>query len=194
MLHPILERVREIGGVVFTGGDYNLNLIGIRAAPERAQSNRFDDSIHAIYKERGQWVDRWWRATTDPGTYWLRHPMNSAGCAALVADRQYRSCWRLGKHRGKYLALVQRGCSDVAVHRDDNADDRVDYLPDNIQIGNFGINLHRATTRSGGSVRVDRWSAGCQVIAEPGGFASLIRLCQKQTAGDRFSYTLLTEW
>ena len=197
MLHPILQRVQEIGGTVFTDGDWNLNLVGIRKRD--GTPNRFDDEMHCIYKERGAWVDRWWTITTDPGTYWLEHPMNKLGCAAVVADRQYRSCWRLGKHRGKYLALVNRGCGDIAVHRDDDRSDRVDYSPDNIQVGNFAINCHRATTRAGGSVSVDKFSAGCQVFQRPGadGFAGFMRICQKQHSergGDRFSYTLLNEW
>ena len=194
-LHPILQRVQVIGGSVFTSGDWNLNLVGIR---KRAGSpNRFDDELHCIYKERGAWVDRWWTITTDPGTHWLAHPMNKLGCAAVVADRQYLGLWRLGEHRGRYLALVQRGGNVVAVHRDDNQDAKVDYRSDNIEIGNFGINCHRATTRAGGSVSVDRWSAGCQVFADPGDFAAFMRICQKQHSArgwDRFTYTLLNEW
>jgi hypothetical protein len=193
--HPVLDRVKEIGGAVFTDGNYNLNIVGIRTW--RGAPNVFDDVLHVLYKERGQWVDRWWPITTDPGTYWLQHPMNRLGCAAVVADRQYRSVWRLGLHRGKYLALVQRGCNDIAVHRDDNLDTKVDYREDNIDIGNHAINCHRATTRSGGSVRVDKWSAGCQVFADPSDFDAFIRLCKKQQSErgfERFTYTLLSEW
>lgn len=198
MSHPILDRVEAIGGKVFTDGDWNLNLVGVRKRD--GTPNRFDDQLHAIYKERGAWVDRWWAITTDPGTYWLEHPMNRLGTAAVVADRQYRSCWRLGKHRGKYLALVQRGCGDIAVHRDDNLDAKVDYREANIQVGNFGINCHRSTTRTGsGSELVNRWSAGCQVFQRPGtdGFAGFMRICQKQHSErgwSRFTYTLLNEW
>jgi len=191
VIHPILDRVEAIGGVVFTRGDYNLNLVGIRSAG--STPNRFDDQLHALYKIDGQWIDRWWYITTDPGTYWLEHPMNPAGTAAVVADRQYRGVWRVGLHRGRYTALVQRGMGDIAVHRDDNADSKVDYRADNIVSGMFGINCHRATTRKGGSVAVNRWSAGCQVFADPTDFDSFIRLCKRQR-GNSFSYTLLAEW
>jgi len=194
-MHPVLDRVLHVGGRVFTDGDWNLNIVGIRTW--KATANRFDDVLHCIYRERGQWVDRWWNITTDPGTYWLSHPMNRLGCAAVVADRQYPGVWRLGLHRGKYLALVQRDGNDIAVHRDDDRDSRVDYRDDNVQNGNFGINCHRATTRAGGSVRVDRWSAGCQVFADPGDFAAFIGICrrqQRERGWDRFTYTLLNEW
>ena len=51
MLHPILQRVEAIGGKVFTQGDWNLNLVGIRN-PE-GTPNKFDDEMHVIYKEGG---------------------------------------------------------------------------------------------------------------------------------------------
>jgi len=191
MLHPILRRVEAIGGRVFTSGDWNLNLVGIRNPS--GTPNKFDDEIHAIYKDGGQWVDRWWPVTTDPGTYWLEHPMNKLGTAAVVADRQYPGLWKLGKHQGKYEALVQKG-SEIAVHRDDNLDAKVDYRPDNIQEGWFGINCHRATASEFGSVNVDKWSAGCQVFASPHDFDCFLLLCktQKRERGwDSFTYTLL---
>ena len=47
MGHPVLDGVRAIGGVVFTEGDFNLNLVGIRTW--KGASNRFDDVLHCIY-------------------------------------------------------------------------------------------------------------------------------------------------
>ena len=189
MLHPILQRVKEIGGKVFTQGDWNLNLVGIRNPS--GTPNKFDDEIHAIYKDGGQWVDRWWPVTTDPGTYWLEHPMNKLGTAAVVADRQYPGLWKIGKHQGKYEALVQVG--EVAVHRDDNEDAKVDYREDNIQTGLFGINGHRANATMT-SINVDRWSAGCQVWADPHDFDCALLLCktqERERGWSTFTYTLL---
>lgn len=191
MLHPILQRVLLVGGKVFSQGDWNLNLVGIRNPS--GTPNKFDDEMHVIYKEAGQWVDRWWPITTDPGTYWLEHPMKKLGTAAVVADRQYRGVWKLGLHRGKYEALVQKG-SKIAVHRDDNLDAKVDYRPDNIEEGWFGINCHRATSSEFGSVNVDKWSAGCQVFANPHDFDCFMLLCKtqlKERGWDTFTYTLL---
>lgn len=191
MLAPILQRVVDVGGKVFTKGDYNLNLIGIRNP--QAQPNAFDDAMHVVYKENGRWIDRWWPITTDPGTYWLEHPMNEAGTAIVVADRQYRGVWEIGQHRGKYTALVQTGAK-IAVYRDDDRDGKTDLDPDTIQEGYFGINCHRSTTRSGGSLSVDKWSAGCQVFQSPYDFSEFMDICQKQVAlrgFQSFSYTLL---
>lgn len=191
--HTILSRVEELGFSTFDNGDYDLNIIGIRTA--NGTPNRFDDVLHCIYKVKGQWVDRFWPITTDPGLYWLENPLNPAGTAAVVADRQYRALWQIGLHQGKYTALVQRG--EVAVHRDDNCDGKVDYDSDNIEVGLYGINCHRATTRAGGSVQVDKWSAGCQVFADPADFDAFMAICkaQRDTRGwQSFTYTLLNQW
>lgn len=193
MSQLILDRVAAIGGAVFTGGDYNLNIVGLRSAD--MSPNEFNDALYVIYKERGMWVARWWPITTDPGLYWLENPGNQLGAAAVVADRQYKSVWSIGKHRNKYTALVQTG--EISVHRDNNLDRKVDYAPDNIETGYFGINCHRATTGSGGSVKVGKWSAGCQVFAKPQDFSTFMGVCAKQveTRGwDSFSYVLLNEW
>jgi len=60
--------------------------------------------------------------------------------------------------------------------------------------GFFGINIHRATAKTGGkSTRVDRWSAGCQVIASNEDFAVFMKICRKARDlwGNSFTYTLL---
>ena len=189
MLHPILQRVQSIGGKVFTAGDWNLNIVGIRNP--NGTPNKFDDVVHVLYRDGGQWVDRWWSVTTDPGTYWLENPMNKLGTAAVVADRQYPGLWKLGKHRGEHEGLVQVG--EVAVHRDDNEDTKVDYREDNIQVGLFGINAHRSNATMT-SVNVNRWSAGCQVWADPHAFDCFLTICktqQRERGWDTFSYTLL---
>ena len=58
----------------------------------------------------------------------------------------------------------------------------------------FGINIHRATGRAGGkSIRVDKWSAGCQVIADNDDWHTFLDICQtaREIWGNSFSYTLL---
>ena len=60
--------------------------------------------------------------------------------------------------------------------------------------GLFGINIHRATGRAGGkSTRVDKWSAGCQVIASNEDWEEFIFACYKAEAiwGNKFTYTLI---
>ena len=60
--------------------------------------------------------------------------------------------------------------------------------------GIFGINIHRATGKKGGkSTRVDKWSAGCQVIADNDDWHEFLDICQaaREIHGNSFSYTLL---
>ena len=51
---------------------------------------------------------------------------------------------------------------------------------ENVHEGIYGINIHRATSREGGkSVQVDKWSAGCQVIAANNDFKLLMEVVNK---------------
>jgi hypothetical protein len=189
----ILQYVGALGYAVFTKGTYNLNIIGIRSKTHEA--NKFDDRICCVYKDEHGWVTRTWEATTDPGAYWLEHPMKPTGTAIMVPG-QYRGAYKIAKHRGQYDALCQRG-GRVKIYRDNNKDEILDMEPDSVTEGYYGINIHRSSTRSGGSTEVDRWSAGCQVFAKPGtdGFAEFMDLCKKSRDmwGDTFTYTLVDE-
>ena len=101
---------------------------------------------------------------------------NAKGTAILVPG-QYRGCWAIGKHNGKYKALVQ--IKPVKVYRDGNKDMIYDLLPETINEGLFGINIHRsneAITRN----TVDMYSAGCQVFNNPNDFKNFIAICEKQ--------------
>lgn len=184
----ILDRVLSKGFRVFNGGDYDLNIIGVRS--EDATPNVFNDKLHVCYTVRGIWYEHIYEITTDAGLYWLKNG-GLKGTAILCHDRQYRGAYILGKHKGKYEALVQQG-NKVDVWRDRNMDDLHDYGGE-IDSGYFGINIHRAgATRK--SVQVDRWSAGCQVFADPDDFAEFLDLCKMQIKFRRyakFSYTLL---
>jgi hypothetical protein len=190
MLPPILQRVQALGFAVFENGNFDLNLVGIRS--KNRQSNKFDDMMTCTYKEGGRWVTKYWACTTDPGTYWLEHPSRVAGTAILVPG-QYRGCYRLDKHQGRYEALCQRE-GKVQVYRDPNMDEILDMSSDTIQEGFYGINIHRASTKRA-STQVDRWSAGCQVIADKADFAELILLCHEQVERGfkTFTYTLIEE-
>ena len=64
----------------------------------------------------------------------------------------------------------------------------------NTQTGLYGINIHRATGRQGGtSTRVDKWSAGCQVIANNNDWHCFLDICQtaREIWGNNFTYTLI---
>ena len=85
---------------------FELNIIGIRSAS--STPNSFDDTIIACYKrEDGEWISNQFRATTDPGTFWLNNPMNPQG-TAIIKPGQYIGSHRVGVHRGKYQALTQK--------------------------------------------------------------------------------------
>ena len=192
-LPPVLERIQQIGGQVFTTGAYNLNLFGIRSPNRKA--GKFDDLMGCAYKETdgGPFRVHYWPATCDPGVYWLENPMRVEGCAALVADRQYPKMWSIGMHRGSYKALVQTG--DCAVYRDDDRDRVLSCDPDTIMVGKFGINGHKAGSNS---TTVGKWSAGCQVVARLVDFQDMMQLAEAQQAAHpgwtSYTYTLLNRW
>ncbi|MEY8240008.1 MAG: hypothetical protein RPT25_06660 [Cycloclasticus sp.] len=183
----IQEAMKKLEHKVFSVGDYNVNLIGVRSQDESGDS--FNDVLCCLFKDAGQWVLLQFDCTTDPGQFYLKHPLNVSGCA-IVKPGQYPGLWKLGFHRNAYKALVQKG--PVCVYRDNNGDGVLDF--ENEESGIFGINLHRATQK-GESKIVHKWSAGCQVTANALDFDVLMALCEKSANefGDSFTYTLLTE-
>lgn len=197
MWPEILDRVKAKGHAVFDRGAYNLNIIGVRSRERRC--NEYDDRIHCVYRDDAmRWVEHVWPATTDPGLFWLREPANVDGTAIMVAG-QYRGVYAIGLHAGMYKALVQRH-GPVKVYRDRNRDDFLDLDPRTIQEGYFGINIHnsgQSRFRRPGEKQVGKWSAGCQVFADPMDFARFMELCAVQAAKgkgwDRFTYTLLED-
>jgi len=201
MIHPILDRVRKLGYAVFTNGDWNLNIVGIRKA--HGAVDKYDDWLHVVFKQGGQWVNRFWQITTDPGLYYLTskdRQLNPAGTAVLVPG-QYRGAYKIDKHgKSRYEALCQRS-GTVNVFRDNTHDSVVDYGV-NEESGYFGINIHASSmspyTRSQESETVGAWSGGCQVFKKSNpDFREFMKLCRKQVkerGWDTFTYTLLDEW
>jgi len=189
MLPPILEQVKAKGFKVFTAGKWNINIVGVRS-PSR-KSNVFDDFIHVVFKDHSNsFVDLVFQITTDPGLYWLKNPSRVDGTAILVGNKQYRGVWKIDKHQGKYDALCQRN-GKVTVYRDRNKDSILDMDSTSISEGYYGINIHRSSLH--GSTEVNRYSAGCQVFADPNDFSCFMSLCKKSAKlyGNSFSYTLL---
>ena len=144
---------------------YDVNVIGIRNDETKGRvTNAFDDLMTISYKnEDGEWQYHEYKCTTDPGTHWVENILNKRG-AAILKPGQYRGSHKLRLHQGKYLALGQK--KHMKIYRDDNRDGNYDLNEDTVREELIGINIHRATAKSGGrSTRVDKWSAGCQVIA-----------------------------
>ena len=186
--HPLrLDYISKLGHSVFESGTYNLNIIGLRTRD--SDSNTFNDRICVVYKDDKGWITRTWPCTTDPGLYWRENPGNVDGTAILVPG-QYRGAYKIGRHRGQYDALVQRG-GPVKVYRDGNKNEVLDMDPDTEQEGFFGINIHKAGTNSS---NVDKWSAGCQVFKSQDDFDSFMDICRKQVSVNgwkTFTYTLV---
>ena len=171
---------------------YDVNIVGVRNNKTKGRvTNAFDDHITISYKLDGEWYFECFKCTTDPGTHWVENIMREEG-VAILKPGQYRGSHKLRLHQGKYMALGQQ--KPVKVYRDNNRDGKYDLIEESVQEGLFGINIHRATGRSGGtSTRVDKWSAGCQVIANNDDWHCFLDICQtaREIWGNNFSYTLI---
>ncbi len=199
ILPPTLERMKQLGFAVFTKGNYNLNLFGIRSKHRGA--GRFDDLLGCAYRVDGSWFVRYWPATTDPSKFWLeKGGASPKGCAILVGDKQYRGAYEIGLHKGQYEALVQTG-NRVSVYRDSDRDDRLSFDSSTIEDGYFGINVHAPSTdpynKDVARDTIGPYSAGCMVHATTTGFKSMMNLCrlQESTLGyEKYTFTLLNQW
>ena len=178
----------------FESGSYNLNIIGIRNSETANKvTNKFDDKITLSYKdEDDNWQYHEFDCTTDPGTHYMDSPiLKNTGCAILVPG-QYRGSHKIRKHQGRYEALGQQ--RKVKVYRDNNRDDIYNLNTESIDEGLFGINIHRATKYAGKkSSQVDRWSAGCQVLAANDDWTKFMKIMRKARDkwSNNFTYTLL---
>jgi len=188
----IESTVKAKGYKWFENGNYNLNIVGVRNGETLNEvTNKFDDCVTLSYKKDGEWQFHCFEATTDPGKHWVDNILNEAG-VAILKENQYRGSHKIGLHQGKYEALRQQ--KPVQVYHDNNLDECYDLNEENIQEGIFGINIHRATKWEGKkSTQIDKWSAGCQVIAANDDFRLFMEICNKSkdTWGNSFTYTLI---
>ena len=188
----IQQAVEGKGYRWFEGGDYNLNIVGVRNSETDGKvTNKFDDCVTVSYSINDEMMFHCFDATTDPGSHWERNLLNKDGVAILVPG-QYRGSHTIGLHQGKYEALRQK--SALKVYRDKDKDGVYDFLEENIHEGIYGINIHRATSREGGkSTQIDKWSAGCQVIAANSDFKLFMEVVNKSAKlyGNSFTYTLI---
>ncbi len=195
------ERIlTEKGYKYFTKGAYNLNIIGVRSDQQGKVTNLYDDLLVVIYRtpKSEEFTRVLYKITTEPGLYYMvQKLLNKKGTSILVPG-QYRGCYKVGKHKGKYKALVQNKA--VKVYRDNNKDKVYTLKPKTIDTGIFGINIHRSNEFEE-SVYINKYSAGCQVFANPKEFERFMYLCDKQneafkaskTYDGTFTYTLLNE-
>ena len=169
---------------------YQLNIVGVRN--NTATPNKFDDILYAFWKDdKDKWEGAFYTITTDPGTFWLKNPMNKLG-AAILKNGQYIDAYKIGLHRGEYKALIEQ--KPVTVIRDYDRNAVLDFNNGKQETGNFGINIHRAGSK-GTTINVDKWSAGCQVFENAEDFAKFLVLAEKHSGlyGNNFTYTLVDE-
>ena len=190
----IIKRTLEtIGHKYFETGEYNVNIVGIRNSETANKvTNRFDDTITISFKIDGEWQYHEMDCTTDPGTHWVENCINDKKGVAILKPGQYPKSHKIRKHAGKYEALGQQ--NNVTVYRDNNRDDLYNLNSENTDTGLFGINIHRATSKAGKtSTQVDKWSAGCQVIASNEDWTKFMKIMRKARAtwSNNFTYTLV---
>ena len=182
---------KEKGYAWFTKGNYNLNIVGIRSNNNNKVTNQYDDILVVDYNTGNGHKRVCYTITTEPGKYYMQNLDNPKGTAILVPG-QYRGCWQIGLHRGKYKALCQK--KEVKVYRDGNKNMTYDMTSKSINKGIFGINIHRSN-QSWIRNTIDKYSAGCQVFNNHIEFNAFMRLCEEQRKlyGNSFTYTLINE-
>lgn len=188
MLQKSLDILKSKRYRVYTD-PYRLNIVAYRSRFVR--SNHFDDEIHVFYKnDNKKWVYHIYRATTDPGQYWLDNPAHPRGTAFLKTG-QYRDAYSIGLHRGVYQGLIQR--APVTVIRNYERKGLFKWFESGIpDTGHFGINIHRA--RSSGITKIiDSHSAGCLVFADARDNKEFLSLAHRhrERYGNRFTLTLV---
>ena len=188
----IQDTLEGKGYKYFTGGHYDVNIVGIRNSSTNNEiTNKFDDTLTLSYKDSNdEWQYHEYKCTTDPGKHWAENIMNESG-VAILKPGQYRGSHKLGLHQGKYEALRQK--SPLKVYRDKNKDGNYDMIEENVQEGIFGINIHKAGGRANGSTQIDKWSAGCQVFSKESDFNEVMVIVDKakEIWGNSFTYTLV---
>jgi len=185
--------VKSKGYKWFTGKNYDVNIVGVRNSDTNNEvTNKFDDLITISFKDEcGEWNYFEFKCTTDPGKHWVENIIRESG-VAILKEGQYRGSHKIRKHRGQYDALCQQ--KPLKVYRDNDCDTVYDLIEENIEEGIFGINIHRATRyEDKESTQVDKWSAGCQVIAAFNAFRLFMTILYKarEVWGNNFTYTLI---
>ena len=186
-IRALIASLRSKGYVVYDK-PYQLNIVGVRK--DSTVPNKFDDLIYVFYKnDKGEWEGKYFTATTDPGTYYLKNPLSKLG-TAILKQGQYVDSYAIGKHKGQYDALVQ--IKPITVIRDYDRNAILDFNNGREEKGLFGVNIHKAGKDS---KDVDTWSAGCQVFQKSDDFNTFMTLARKhrELNGNKFTYTLIDE-
>jgi len=138
------------------GDDAHVKCIGIRGelAPDHIPILGIYDDLFILMIGNACTA---WKGSTNPGLFFINHPVNPRGCAQLVEGVLM---FKPGLHDDdQFPAFVQ--AEDFHINRLNERGQAVCR-----QCGQFGIHLH-----SGGpGENVDKYSAGCQIIWSPEGY------------------------
>ena len=166
---------------------------GKRLTEDGISGKNTDYALEQYNNSKGKETLKIYPNTTNPGVYWLNHPMNKLG-AAVLKPGQWVDCWRLGTHiKADHKALVQTG-GKITVYRDNNKDNHYQLNENSTDTGFFGVNIH-GSSRSGKSTVIGKWSAGCQVFAQWAHKEAVMDVCEnfKKHTDNKFTYTLVDE-
>lgn len=187
-LSDVMELYQYSEYPLFTKGDYNINIFGIRNPNPTVDT--FDDVIGIVYKVKGEWKLFKMPATTDSGLYYMRNPMNKDGCGFL-AEGFYKGMWKIGFFHG-VECLIQEGM--ILYYRDNNKDDVMDLIPTTKMKGGaeIGCFLHPHFQVANIAQKVWNSSAMCQVPKSNADFALFMEIVKKSRSlyGNHFSYSL----
>lgn len=161
--------------------DPAFSVVVLRRLPGKV--NTFDDLLCILWKDGSHWEIRSWACTADPGLYWLQNPGRVDGTAILCPGQHE---FFIGEHKGAYPCLAQ--AKPLATWRDNDRDPNLRYGGP-IHHNSQGIQVHHAGTAS---TAVDKWSAGCIVVAALTDWEKFWRFITASKY-DKFVVTLL-EW
>jgi hypothetical protein len=193
-IDSVLQAYQKYNYKLFTDGEYNLNIFGVRLNDNLDQ---FTDIRGVLYKIHDNWILWQTPCTTKAGLFALKHPENPMGCATLK-EGQYCGNWTIGYHKGivepSHRALIQKADGyKLPVYRDFEKDGIIRFIPNHLQDNGLGINLHGTYNYNGATPpSVYNWSEGCQVIGSETDQMTFMNLCDKAAPihGNSFSYTL----
>lgn len=186
------EQIRELyksnDYKFYDKGKYNVNLFGIRNG--YGTVDEFDDILGmAYYDENNEPVVIEHKGTTKPGLYYLKNKLGNAKGTAILIPGYYAKCWTVGKHNGKYQALVQSG-NVFKVWRDNDSDGQFD-IGGEVYTDVGGLNMH-TTSFINYNAKVGAYSAGCQVRQFSTQHLDVMKIINKSVElyGNIFSYAL----
>ena len=166
-----IEKAYAKKGYKFFKGHMNLNTGFVRM--DDIFTNTYSDVAFNAYQKNGKNILEIYDGSTKAGHFWVKNPVTHEGVTgvAVVLEGQTKMQWVDGKdnfHQSAHLAQIVEA---VRYYRDTDKDMFIDRNAP-ISTGYIGVNCHWAN----GSY-VERWSAGCLVVAIPGYFewASTIR-------------------